>query len=65
MIIHASKMTSERCCYITGLLDMAKAAALKSNDVAVIMDKLGVTVEEVQHECVGTSRGVVSRDASK
>lgn len=56
-VVHASVITPERCCYITGLLDAARFLALSVTETTLMLAKLGVTDDEVSRGCVGTSRG--------
>jgi len=56
-VIKASAITPERCCYITGVLDAARALLLPPQAATVLMLRLGITGAEVHHECVGNSRG--------
>lgn len=57
-VVHASRITPERCCYITGLLDMCKSLEVSNPETVVpIFARLGVTAEELTFECVGKSRG--------
>jgi hypothetical protein len=59
MVVHASVLTPERCCFITGAMRACIALGQDSTGTAVILDKLGITAEEVSHECVGINDGKV------
>lgn len=55
--IHASQMTSERCCYITGLLHAAQFMKLTVEQKTDLLVAQGVAPEEVTMPCIGKKRG--------